>query len=124
MHRLTALLDAGPRDGRTRAALLLRRHGDEPVTDNLTYDGQFTFARIKYATGPGRYYYRNLPAWAHGYVPDPRRGGGRGEDNLMKIMNEVTYLQPHLDGSVVHALDDPPLFKYPVREVPDGRTRR
>jgi hypothetical protein len=20
------------------------------------------------------YYYRGLPAWAHGYVPDPRRG--------------------------------------------------
>jgi hypothetical protein len=88
--------------------------GYEPVTNNLKYDAQFTFARIKYATGPGGYYYRNLPAWAHGYVPDPRRGGGRAEDNLMKIMNEVTYLKPHLDGSVVYAFDDPLLFKYPV----------
>ncbi len=60
------------------------------------------------------YYYRGIPAWAHGYVPDPRRGSGRAEDNLMKIMNEVTYLHPHLDGSEVVALDDPLLFKYPV----------
>ena len=88
--------------------------GSEPVTNNLPYDGQFRFARIKYVTGPGGYYYRNLPAWAHGYVPDPFRGGGRAETNLMKIMNEVTYLNPHLDGSVVLAFDDPLLFKCPV----------
>ena len=86
----------------------------EHVTNNLSYDGRFTFARIKYATGPGGYYYRNLPGWAHGYVPDPRRGSGRAETNLMKIMSEVTSLNPHLDGSVVLALDDPLLFKYPV----------
>jgi len=88
--------------------------GYEPPLRNIPYDGRFTFARIKYTSGPGGYYYRAIPAWAHGYVPDPRRGSGRAEDNLMKIMDEVTYLHPHTDGSVVVALDDPLLFKYPV----------
>jgi hypothetical protein len=89
--------------------------GSEPLLKNIPYDGRFTFARIRY-TGISRmsYYYRDIPAWAHGYVPDPRRGSGRAEDNLMKIMSEVTYLNPHIDGSVVVALDDPLLFKYPV----------
>ena len=89
--------------------------GYEPSLHNIPYDGRFTFARIRYtAISDGGYYYRGIPAWAHGYVLDPRRGAGRAEDNLMKIMSEVTYLNPHLDGSVVVALDDPQLFRYPV----------
>jgi len=88
--------------------------GYEPQVKNPEYNGQFTFARIKYVSGPGGYYYRGIPAWAHGYVPDPRRVSGRAETNLMKIMNEVTYLNPRIEESVVVALDDPALFKYPV----------
>jgi hypothetical protein len=76
------------------------------------YDGRFMFARLKYASGPGGYYYRGLPAWAHGYVPT--RGGDRAELNLMRIMNEVSYLNAHAEESGVFALDDPELFKYPV----------
>jgi len=89
--------------------------GNEPSLRNIPFDGRFTFARIKY-TGLGSmsYYYRGLPAWAHGYVPDPRRGSGRAEDNLMKIMDEVSYLHPHTDGSVVYGFDDPNLFRYPI----------
>ena len=89
--------------------------GYEPSLNNIPYDGKFTFARIKYTgLGPMSYYYRGLPAWAHGYIPDPRRGSGRAESNLMKIMDEVTYLHPHTDGSVVYGFDDPQLFRYPV----------
>ena len=88
--------------------------GYDPPTHNIPYDGKFTFARIRYTTGPGGYYYRGLPAWAHGYVPDPRRGGDRAEVNLMKILNEVTYLNPHVQESNVLRLDDAELFKYPV----------
>ena len=40
----------------------------EPAVRNIPYDGRFTFARLKYTTGPGGYYYCGLPAWAHGYV--------------------------------------------------------
>jgi hypothetical protein len=78
----------------------------EPEVRNIPYDGRFTFARIRYETGPGGWYYRGLPAWAHGYAV--------AELNLMKIVNEVSTVRPHLDGSVVVALDDPLLFHYPV----------
>ena len=78
----------------------------EPEVRNIPYDGRFTFARIKYETGPGGWYYRGLPAWAHGYAA--------AELNLMKIVNEVSTVGPHLDGSVVVALDDPLLFHYPI----------
>jgi hypothetical protein len=90
--------------------------GYDPTQKNVPYDGKFAFARIKYTpccAGMG-YYYRGLPAWAHGYVPDPRRGSGQAEGNLMKIMDEVTYLHPHTDGSVVYSFDDPNLFRYPI----------
>jgi hypothetical protein len=94
--------------------------GYEPTIQNPEYNGQFTFARIKYTSGVGPgygvggYYYRGIPAWAHGYVPDPRRGSGRAETNLMKIMDDVTYLNGRVEESVVAGFDDPALFRYPV----------
>ena len=84
----------------------------EPKVKNPPYDGRFTFARLRYAPGPGGYYYRGLPAWAHGFIPQP--GGVKGEQNLMNIMNEVSYLRPRIDESAVFALDDPELFHYPI----------
>ena len=84
----------------------------EPRVQNPDYDGRFTFARIKYTSGPGGYYYYGLPAWAHGYIS--AGGGARAETNLLKIMNDISYLNGRLDASVVVALDDPELFKYPV----------
>jgi len=94
------------------AAVAQLEFSREPTVHNAKYDGRFTFARLRYATGPGGYYYCGLPAWAHGYFPC--RGGTRAEDSLMKIMNEVSYLNPHIDDSVVLALDDPELSKFPV----------
>src|SRR5438132_6440547 len=86
--------------------------GPDPAIENVPYDGRFTFARLKYTTGPGGYYYHGLPAWAHGYLSC--RGGSRAEESLMKIMNELSYLNPHMEESVVLAVDDPELTKYPV----------
>jgi hypothetical protein len=87
-----------------------RRFGDTPVafepTPNARYDGAFTFARLKYVSGPGGYYYRGLPAWAHGYAS--------AERNLMSIMHEVSYLAPRIDETSVVALDDPELCRYPL----------
>ena len=57
----------------------------EPRLHNVPYDGRFTFARIKYTTAPGGYWYQGMPSWAHGYP--------MSEDNLMRIMNEVTLLR-------------------------------
>ena len=73
---------------------------------NTPYDGRFTFVRINYDTAPGGYWYRGLPAWSHGYPV--------AEENLMKIMNEVSYLGANDEKFNTLALDDPEIFKYPV----------
>ena len=78
------------------------------VMPNVPYDGRFTFVRINYETAPGGYWYRGLPAWAHGYP--------LAEQNLMKIMNEVSFLNAHEEITTL-ALDDPDLFKYPVAYI-------
>jgi hypothetical protein len=78
----------------------------EPVVHITPYDGRFTFARLKYTTGPGGFYYMGLPAWAHGYQ--------HAENNLTRILGEVSAIRPHFDASNVLALDDPELSKYPV----------
>ena len=76
---------------------------------NTAYDGRFTFVRLKYTTAPGGYWYGGWPAWGHGYPIS--------EQNLMNIMNEVSYLNPHVDDVNVLTLDDPELFKYPAAYV-------
>ena len=73
---------------------------------NASYDGRFTFARLKYTTAPGGYWYQGMPSWAHGYPIS--------EDNLMRIMNEVSYLGARADAFNVFALDDPELTHYPM----------
>jgi hypothetical protein len=88
------------------AAALAQRGGYGRDPTNPRYDGRFIFARLKYTVAAGGYYYRGLPAWAHG---DPF-----AEDNLMKIMDAISFLRPHLDEGAVMSLDDPDLFKFPV----------
>jgi hypothetical protein len=73
---------------------------------NVPYDGRYTFARVRYATGPGGYYYGGLPAWAHGYP--------RAEEHLLQILGEVSDFSLRSDASNVIALDDPELMKYPI----------
>jgi hypothetical protein len=85
---------------------------EDIAVQNPKYDGRFAFARLKYDSGPGGYYYYGLPAWAHGYVSV--RGGERAERNLMKIMNEVSYLGADDQHFNTLALDDPEVFKYPL----------
>jgi hypothetical protein len=87
------------------------RQVEVPI-QNAQYDGRFTFARLKYVTAPGGYGYCGLPAWAHGYLSC--RGGRRAETSLMKILKEISYLNPHVEDSVVLTLDDPQLARYPV----------
>jgi hypothetical protein len=78
------------------------------ITPNVDYDGRFTFVRVKYETAPGGYWWRGLPSWAHGYSV--------AEQNLMKIMNEVSFLSAHEEINTV-TLDDPELFKYPIAYI-------
>jgi hypothetical protein len=76
---------------------------------NIPYDGRFTFVRVKYQTAPGGYWYGGWPAWGHGYP--------LSEQNLMRIMNEVSALAPHMDEINAMTLDDPDLFKYPIAYI-------
>jgi hypothetical protein len=78
-----------------------------PFVQNVPYDGRFTFARLSYVTNsPEGYYYRGLPAWAHGYDV--------AERNLMQILTSLSTMHPRLETGVVYNLDDPQLFKYPL----------
>ena len=79
------------------------------VRPNIPYDGRFTFVRLKYTTAPGGYWYGGWPAWGHGYPV--------AEQNLMRIMNELSFLNAHTDEINAIALDDPEIFKYPVAYV-------
>jgi hypothetical protein len=85
---------------------------DVPIDKAPPYDGRFVFARLKFTTGPGGYYFRGLPAWAHGYLSTMQ--GRRSETNLAKILNSVTNMNPHLDGTRVVDVADPELFDYPI----------
>jgi hypothetical protein len=75
----------------------------------IPYDGRFTFVRLKYTTAPGGYWYGGWPAWGHGYP--------LSEQNLMRIMNEVSFLNPHVEEINALTLDDPDVFHYPVAYV-------
>jgi hypothetical protein len=76
---------------------------------NIPYDGQFTFVRLKYTHGPGGNWYGGWPAWAHGYP--------LSEQNLMRIMQEVSFINPHVDEINAITLDDPALFHYPLAYI-------
>jgi len=82
---------------------------DVEVQGNTPYDGRFTFVRLKYNAGFGRWANRigngGIP-WSHDY-PD-------GEVHFSKILEELTLLRIRTDGSNILALDDPELFNYPI----------
>ena len=78
----------------------------ELVVHTTPYDGKFIFARLKYTTAPGGFYYGGQPAWSHGYP--------RAENNLMRILGVVSEIRLHPDASNIIALDDPDLMKFPV----------
>src|SRR4029077_3356655 len=79
------------------------------ILPNAPYDGRFTFVRMNYETTPDGYWYGGQPAWAHGYPV--------AEENLMKIMNEVSYLGAHDEAVNSIRFDDPELGKYPIAYV-------
>ena len=76
----------------------------EPVRPNPEYDGQFTFARLRY--GEPVAYVNQRVFWSHDYPV--------GERHFMQILDEVSYLGPKVDETSILGLDDPELFRYPV----------
>ncbi len=80
-----------------------------PPVKNTPYDGRFTFVRMNYDSTPDGYWYGGTPAWSHGYPV--------AERNLMRIMNEVSYLGAHDDETNSLRFDDPEICKYPLAYV-------
>jgi hypothetical protein len=74
-------------------------YGWDETVKNIPYDGRFTFARVRYTPTPGGYWAGGMPSWMHGYP--------LAEQNLMKIMDEISLLDAHVDDMNVVTLDDP-----------------
>jgi Domain of unknown function (DUF4159) len=94
-------------------ALVLPVAGDTPLPPgvrfkNATYDGRFTFARIRFNPtwwGPGNYYWGLDLKWNHDYP--------RSERHFTRIIKETTLVEPNLEEFEILSLDDPELFRYP-----------
>ena len=79
----------------------------EEVPPNPAYDGRFTFVRIRYDQGSaGGFDFRRDIKWAHDYP--------RGERHFTKLLSELSSVNTRTEESVVLALNDPELFRYPV----------
>ena len=81
----------------------------EPELHNVAYDGRFTFVRVKYTPAPDGWWAGGRPSWAHGFPI--------AERNLMRIMNEISFLGANDEDINVLTLDDPELSKYPVAYI-------
>ena len=93
------------------AAFAQRRffYGWDPSVRNTPYDGRFTFVRVRYQPTPEGYWAGGRPSWVHGYP--------LAEQNLMRIMKDICFLDVHTDDINVVTLDDPDLFKYPIAYI-------
>jgi len=79
-----------------------RRHRSD-----LTYNGQFTFVRLRWKSDFGSSRRGGFSsAWNHDYP--------RAEQNLALMLQELTALDVRTGGSLILTLDDPELFKYPM----------
>jgi hypothetical protein len=84
-----------------------RQFDQVDVQGSTPYDGRFVFVRLRYSYGFGGFgRSRGGPPWSHDYP--------RGEVHFTKILNEISYVRPRLDGSNILGLDDPELFKFPI----------
>lgn len=80
------------------------RNRRESIQPNPAYDGRFSFVRLRY--GPDYGFVAQSIPWSHDYPT--------GEQHFMKILNELSLLNPHVDETSILPLDSPDLCKYPV----------
>jgi len=78
---------------------------------NATYDGRYTFVRIKYemTASASRGFRGQDIKWAHDYP--------RGERHFAKIVNELSTIRAREAESNILTLDDPELGKYPIANL-------
>jgi hypothetical protein len=68
----------------------------------VTYNSHFAFTRIRYGARVGR----GASGWEHDYPTADR--------NFSAILDYITNMRVHLDGSNILDLDDPRIFENPV----------
>lgn len=75
-----------------------------PEDANPRYDGRFTFTRVRYA-GPG---FRGMggSTWSHDYP--------QADHNMHRILEFLTTVRVHSEGTNVLTLDDPRIFRHPI----------
>ena len=89
-----------------------RGGAEEAIPPNPSYDGRFTFVRIRFEPNRGGLGgFRGFgggrePEWAHDYP--------RGERHFTKIVGEISTIRSRTAESNIFTLDDPELTKYPV----------
>jgi hypothetical protein len=71
-----------------------------------TYDGKFTFVRLRWESGFGGGRRGMSSAWNHDFP--------RAEQNLVSLLKDLTLLDANTAGSLILTLDDPQLFRYPI----------
>lgn len=81
-----------------------RSPGNDP-NPNVVYDGRFTFVRVRFEPLGGSFDLK----WDHDYP--------RAENHFMKILDELSTIRPHMDGSNIHSFSDPEIFKFPVAYI-------
>jgi hypothetical protein len=77
-----------------------------PQRTDVSYDGQFTFVRLRWQSDMGYSRRGFSSAWNHDFP--------RAEQHLSRILQSLTALDIRTDGSLILTLDDPELFKYPI----------
>ena len=99
-----AVLGDRPRGRRSCTA----RIGARPALGGPTpsYDGRFTFVRLRWGSGSAARFRGMSDAWNHDFP--------RAEQNLMPILKDLTLIDARTDGGLILTLDDPRLFLYPI----------
>jgi len=75
------------------------------ASENVPYNGRFTFSRIRY----GGWGFRGGSSWAHDYP--------RADEHLSMLMESLTSLNPNLERTNVFDLEDPEIFRHPILYV-------
>ena len=84
-----------------------RRDREPPATiANVPYDGRLIFARIRFNPLGGEGTFRRDLKWDHDFP--------RAERNLMKIVRELSFIRPYMNGGNIFTADDPALHRFPI----------
>jgi len=86
------------------ALLASAQRGIQNYEAEVTYNGGFTFTRIRYG-GPG-FRGRGGSSWSHDYP--------NADIHLPKIIEYLSTIPINVDASNVFTLDDPEIFRHPI----------